>query len=86
MTDKVQGRVKWFSNKKGFGFITPADGSSVTDDVFVHQSSIFCEGYRTLVSGRSDRTKYCILRNGDWVEYHSSPQYPFYFHLSVFIG
>ena len=49
MADKLQGRVKWFSNKKGFGFITPAEGSSVTDDVFVHQSSIFSEGYRTLV-------------------------------------
>lgn len=50
MADKVQGSVKWFSNKKGYGFITPAEGSSVTEDVFVHQSSIFCEGYRTLVS------------------------------------
>ena len=48
--NKLQGSVKWFSNKKGFGFITPAEGSSITDDVFVHQSSIFCEGYRTLVS------------------------------------
>ena len=46
----MQGSVKWFSNKKGYGFITPAEGSSVTEDVFVHQSSIFCEGYRTLVS------------------------------------
>jgi len=51
MADKLQGRVKWFSNKKGFGFITPAEGSSVTDDVFVHQSSIFSEGYRTLDEG-----------------------------------
>ena len=50
MAEKVQGSVKWFSNKKGYGFITPAEGSSITEDVFVHQSSIFCEGYRTLVS------------------------------------
>jgi len=49
--NKLQGSVKWFSNKKGFGFITPAEGSSITDDVFVHQSSIFCEGYRTLDEG-----------------------------------
>mmetsp|Transcript_1972 Transcript_1972/g.4885 ORF Transcript_1972/g.4885 Transcript_1972/m.4885 type:complete len:214 (-) Transcript_1972:470-1111(-) len=48
MAEKVQGSVKWFSNKKGYGFITPAEGSSITEDVFVHQSSIFCEGYRTL--------------------------------------
>ncbi len=50
MAEKIQGSVKWFSNKKGYGFITPAEGSSITEDVFVHQSSIFCEGYRTLVS------------------------------------
>lgn len=50
MVDKVKGKVKWFSNKKGFGFLTPDPDSSVTEDVFVHQSSIFCEGYRTLVS------------------------------------
>jgi len=48
---KILGSVKWFSNKKGYGFITPAEGSSVEEDVFVHQSSIFCEGYRTLDEG-----------------------------------
>ena len=46
---KVQGTVKWFSNKKGYGFITPAEGSPTDEDVFVHQSSITSEGYRTLV-------------------------------------
>jgi len=51
MAEKVQGTVKWFSNKKGYGFITPAEGSSIAEDVFVHQSSIFCEGYRTLDEG-----------------------------------
>jgi cold shock CspA family protein len=50
MAATVQGSVKWFSNKKGYGFITPAEGSPDTEDIFVHQSSIFCEGYRTLVS------------------------------------
>jgi hypothetical protein len=34
------------------GFITPADGSSVTEDIFVHQSSIVTDGYRTLVSNK----------------------------------
>lgn len=48
---KVQGTVKWFSNKKGFGFITPAEGSPTDEDVFVHQSSITSEGYRTLDEG-----------------------------------
>jgi len=51
MAEKLQGSVKWFSNKKGYGFVTPNEGSSVTEDVFVHQSSIFCEGYRTLDEG-----------------------------------
>lgn len=48
MTEKVQGSVKWFSNKKGYGFITPVDGSPIADDIFVHQSAIHSDGYRTL--------------------------------------
>mmetsp|Transcript_39279 Transcript_39279/g.45837 ORF Transcript_39279/g.45837 Transcript_39279/m.45837 type:complete len:320 (-) Transcript_39279:365-1324(-) len=46
---RIQGSVKWFSNKKCFGFITPDEGASSTgEDVFVHQSSIHSEGFRTL--------------------------------------
>jgi len=49
---KILGSVKWFSNKKGFGFITPDEGSSITDDIFVHQSVINSDGgYRTLDEG-----------------------------------
>ena len=44
----AEGTVKWFSNEKGYGFITPEDG---TKDLFVHFSSISGEGYRSLNDG-----------------------------------
>ena len=39
------GTVKWFDTQKGFGFITPEDGS---EDIFVHQTSIHADGFRSL--------------------------------------
>ena len=39
------GTVKWFDNKKGYGFITPSEGGK---DLFVHHTSLQMEGYKTL--------------------------------------
>lgn len=52
------GTVKWFDEKKGYGFITPADGGK---DVFVHYSDIETSGFKTLHEG--DQVQFAVTRS-----------------------
>ncbi len=46
----AQGTVKWFSDEKGYGFITPDDGSK---DLFIHHSNILGDGFKSLSEGQT---------------------------------
>ncbi|MCX5705379.1 MAG: cold shock domain-containing protein [Candidatus Omnitrophica bacterium] len=52
----AKGKVKWFSNQKGYGFITGDDGK----DVFVHFSAISGDGYKSLAEG--DEVEYEVTQ------------------------
>ncbi len=54
---RATGKVKWFNEAKGFGFITPEDGSK---DCFVHYSAIQGNGFRTLAEG--DRVEFDVVQ------------------------
>lgn len=51
------GKVKWFNDKKGYGFIEPDGGG---EDVFVHHTSIQSDGFRTLAEGQD--VQYEVIR------------------------
>lgn len=58
-TDRLIGKVKWFNNKAGYGFITVSDGDFANKDIFVHYSNI----------NISD-SQYKYLVQGEYVEFH----------------
>ena len=63
----TQGRVKWFNNKAGYGFITVTQGDHKEEDVFVHHSAIVVaqEQYRYLVQGEYVEFDLCMVPDGD---------------------
>ena len=62
MAEEITGVVKWFSNQKGYGFITRENGGK---DVFVHHSAIISEGYKTLAEGQKVKFQIVHTEKGD---------------------
>jgi CspA family cold shock protein len=71
MAEKRQGRVKWFNNSKGYGFIEQPDGGG---DVFVHYSEIIGNGYKTLDQGQLVEFDLVVKQKGQQAEKVSKVQ------------
>jgi len=54
---RIRGKVKWFNDQKGFGFITPDNGAK---DCFVHHSAIQAQGFKTL--GEGDAVEFDVVQ------------------------
>ena len=57
-SERLTGRVKWFNNKAGYGFVTVCDGEFSNKDIFAHYSAI-----------RNDDKQYCFLIQGEYIEF-----------------
>ncbi len=62
MAEEVTGVVKWFSNQKGYGFITRENSGK---DVFVHHTAIAGDGYKTLAEGQRVKFQIAHTEKGD---------------------
>ncbi|HEY3331167.1 MAG TPA: cold shock domain-containing protein [Capsulimonadaceae bacterium] len=72
MSDKLCGKVKWFNDAKGYGFIE----SDLGRDVFVHYSVIHADGYKSLKEGQEVEFEIEQGPKGDhatWVQSHGAP-------------
>lgn len=59
-SEKVTGKCKWFSEKKGFGFIIPDNGD---EEIFVHQTDIHAQDFRSLQEG--EVVEYVVITEED---------------------
>ena len=63
-TGMALGKVKWFNNAKGYGFILPENGD---EDLFAHYSSVEMEGYKTLTDNQKVSFKWAIVILRPWL-------------------
>ena len=70
-TDRILGTVKWFDDKKGFGFII---SPGIAGDIFVHHSEIECPGFRTLITG--EEVEFSITTDAKGTKAHGIKRNP----------